>query len=140
MRDRAQLIAQFVVTLLLLGLATCYGLARAEPPAVEVTALRPGQPAPYAGILVPAETLRALLIAQDERDHERELRRLERERADVDLAECRGISDARERARVACEASRVPPACEPVPWGGWPWVSGVAGAALGFGVGVAVGR
>lgn len=146
MRERAQLIASLIVTLLaLLLVAALYGLARGEPaePAADhpVTALRAGEAAPYAGILVPTETLRALLQAQDDLDRERELRRLDVIEHEADLDECRTVSDARERARSACEASRVPPVvrCDGV-WAGWPWVSGVAGAAVGFGVGWAVGR
>lgn len=146
LRDHVELVASLAITLLVIvGAATCYGVARGEPaePAADtpVTALRAGEAAPYAGILVPAETLRALLQAQDERDHERELRKLDAQQATADIDECRAISDARERARSQCEASRVPPACRcECAWGGWPWVSGVAGAAVGFGVGWAVTR
>lgn len=144
-RDHVELVASLAVTMLVIvGAATCYGVARGEPaePAAEpVTALRAGEAAPYAGILMPAETVRALLQAQDDLDRERELRRLDARQATADLDECRTISDARERQRSACEASRVPPPCRcDGVWAGWPWVSGVAGAAVGFGVGWAVTR
>lgn len=126
-------------TLLILALASlgvCVEVARpaeGEP----ATALRAGERAPYAGTIVPAETLRALLHAQDERDTlraelaaEREARALDAEGAAVELQEARDVSDARERARAACEASRVPPRPER-PWAGWPWVAAGLGAAAG---------
>lgn len=95
---------------------------------------------PYAGVLVRDETLRALLHAHDERDEarallevEREGRRLDGARAAVDLLECRTMSDAREQARAACEASRLAAVTSDEAWSGWPWVA----AGLGIVAGVA---
>lgn len=93
---------------------------------------------PYAGVLVRGETLRTMLHAQDERDEaraqleiEREGRRLDGARAAVDLLECRTTSDAREQARAACEASRLPPVTSDKPWSGWPWVAAGLGVVAG---------
>lgn len=125
-----------------------FGGARAQDLPLGARAVAAGAPAPFAGVVIRVETLLALLEAQDQRDKLIDLRRqdaeqraIDAERADADIEECQAVSDARERQRAACEASRVPPAprCE-CAWGGWPIVSGVAGAAVGFGVGWAVTR
>ncbi|MCC7542450.1 MAG: hypothetical protein IT379_39900 [Deltaproteobacteria bacterium] len=114
-------------------LLVCAEFARAEP----VVPLRAGEVAPYAGILMPGEVVRALLHAQDERDEARALLEVERERARVDLQACVAVADARERARVACEGSRVPPPPERA-WAGWPWVAAGAGLVVGVGLTVLV--
>lgn len=93
----------------------------------------------YDGVLVRGDTLRALLHAQDERDEarallevEREGRRLDGARAAVDLLECQTTSDAREGARAACEASRLPAVTsDERAWSGWPWVAAAVGVVAG---------
>lgn len=120
-----------LAALILTGLGV--RLSRAEP-AVPLSA---GEVAPYAGILMPGEVVRALLHAQDERDEVRAHAEAERERARADLAACVAVSDARERARVACEGSRVPPPPERA-WSGWPWVAGGVGVVVGVGLTVLV--
>jgi hypothetical protein len=109
------------------------GVVRGAEPGPVVTALRTGDPAPFAGVLVPAETLRALLVAQDERDEARELLAVERERRAADVTACDARLSAVEDARRACEASRVPPRRCDCAWSGWPWVSGAVGVVVGVG-------
>lgn len=98
---------------------------------------------PYDGVLVRGATLRALLHAQDERaaaldelEVERDGRALDGARAAVDMLECQTVSDEREQARAACEASRVP--APPRAWSGWPWVAGAVGLVAGVGLTIAV--
>lgn len=130
--DRTPLIAAAALIALALACAgVCVELAHADDPAPIVTTdLQAGDRAPFAGVLVPPDTLRALLEAQDERDDlRRQLALAERQRV-ADVAEAWAVADARERARAACEASRAP-RCER-PWGGWPWVTlGVGLVAAG---------
>lgn len=128
--------ATIAIALAMLGIGACADLGRAAAPE-PVTVLRQGDPAPYAGILAPADTWRDLLHAQDERDAAAERLTLERDEHAIHLRACEARSDARERARAQCEAAIVPPAVEP-PWSGWPWLSGAVGVVVGAGLTILV--
>lgn len=130
--------ATIAIALAMLGIGVCADLGRAAAPEpVTVTVLRQGDPAPYAGILAPADTWRDMLHAQDERDAAAERLLLERDEHAIHLRACEARSDARERARAQCEAAIVPPAVEP-PWPGWPWLSGAVGVVVGAGLTILV--
>lgn len=135
-----------LAAVLVLALLLAPSQVRGGPP----TELEPGDPAPYAGTLVERGYLADLLRAEAQRDRARaEVRgvkaRLLRTEADLSAERAQREADRREAeqrelawadALGRCEVA-ARDAAQPS-WGGWPWVAGGVGLAVGVVVGALV--
>lgn len=137
-----------LAAVLVLALLLAPSQVRGGPP----TELEPGAPAPYSGTLVERGYLADLLRAEAQRDRAHaEVRglkaRLVRTEADLSAERAQREADRREAeqrelawadALERCEAA-ARDAAQPS-WGGWPWVAGGVGLAVGVVVGALVAR
>lgn len=137
--ERAPLVAtlSLLLALVLGGILIEAGVGHcAEPDSV---GLRAGQPAPYAGLLLPPGAARDLLRTLDDLDAERAQRALDAEQHKADIAAVEARLAAVEAARRACEADRAsPPKLPHRAWYEAPGIVLIGGFVLGVGLAVAV--
>jgi|GEM_PF-5628258 len=107
--------------------------ARAVPCEVYAN-IKAGDVSPCEGVRIPTEELAYLLAAETRADTlAAELRKLKADNTvlKAEVAAANRIATSERLSRIACFANAVEVAKCDTPWGGWPWVTGIVGLAVG---------